>query len=105
METSAFQTFKLAVVGATGLSKDAIHVYVGLAVWLGVAALRRSIRSLLPLAVVLAVAVGAEAWDAFDDISTLGRWRIGASVHDVVNTLVWPTILMLLARFTKILER
>lgn len=105
METSAFQAFKLAVVTATGLSKDALHVYVGLIVWLASAAVvRRPVRSLLPLGVVLAVAVLGEAWDANGDIATLRHWRIGDSVHDVVNTVFWPTVLWLLARFTKTLE-
>jgi hypothetical protein len=106
MDTSVFQAFKLAVVTATGLSKGALHVYVGLIVWLAATAtLRRSVRSLLPLGVVLAVAIVGEAWDARDDIATLGHWRIGASAHDVVNTLFWPTVLVLVARFARPLER
>jgi hypothetical protein len=106
METSAFQAFKLAVMTATSLSKDALHVYFGLIVWLTSAvALRRSVRSSLPLGVVMAVAIIAEGWDASDDIATLGHWRLGASAHDLVNTLFWPTSLLLLARFTRILER
>ena len=106
METSAIQAFKLAVVSATGFSKDALHVYAGLIVWLATAAtLRRSARSLLPLGVVLTGAIVGEAWDARDDIATLGHWRSYASAHDIVNTLFWPTVLMLIARFTRILER
>jgi hypothetical protein len=106
METYAFQAFKLAVMTATGLSKDALHVYVGLIVWLAsTVALRRTARSLLPLGVVLAVAIVVEGWDASDDMATLGHWRPGASVHDIVNSLFWPTILFLLTRFTRILER
>jgi hypothetical protein len=103
METSAFQAFRLAVMTATSLSKDALHVYFGLIVWLTSAvALRRSVRSSLPLGVVMAVAIIAEGWDASDDIA---HWRLGASAHDLVNTLFWPTSLVLLARFTRILER
>jgi hypothetical protein len=106
METSAFQSFELAVMAATGLSKDALHVYVGLTVWLvTVATLRRSVGSLLPLGVVLAVAIVAEGRDVRDDIVTHGHWRIGASAHDVVNTMFWPTILRLLARVTRIAPR
>lgn len=37
MQTSAVQTLKLAIVELTGLSKDTLHVYVGLGVFLAVA--------------------------------------------------------------------
>jgi hypothetical protein len=103
---SVFQAFKLTLVDAAGLSKDALHVYAGLTVWLtSVVVLRRPIRTLLPLAVVLAVAILGEARDAADDIATLGHWRIAASAHDLVNTLFWPTIFVLLARCTGVLRR
>jgi hypothetical protein len=70
METSLVQQAKLAVVAAAGLSKDALHIYVGLAVFL----------------------VMAYVW----------RWR--ESVHDIWNTLFWPTVLwiMVLLRAIKV---
>lgn len=96
---------KLDIVAATGLSKDALHVYFGLIVWLLAAALwRRSITTLRPWLAVLIAAAVVEAFDAFDDWRSLGRWRMGASVHDIVNTLVWPTVLALLARYTRLLK-
>jgi hypothetical protein len=33
-DTSFVQAAKLAIIDFTGLSKDALHVYLGLAVWL-----------------------------------------------------------------------
>jgi hypothetical protein len=103
--TSAVQSVKLWAVGFTGLSKDALHVYLGIAVWLLAAAvLRRSITTLRPWLVVLIVALGIEAFDAFDDWVDLGRWRYRASLHDVLNTMFWPTALALLARFTRLLK-
>jgi hypothetical protein len=93
-DTSFVQSLKLDIVGLTGLSKDALHVYVGLGVWLLAAALfRRSITTLRPWLAVLVVALGIEAFDAFDDWVDLGRWRWRASLHDVVNTMFWPTVL------------
>jgi hypothetical protein len=53
---------------------------------------------------VLAIAMLAEALDARDDIADLGHWRIGASIHDIVNTMFWPTIICILARYTKVLK-
>ena len=103
--SSFVQALKLDIVGFTGLSKDALHIYVGLGVWLLAAALfRRSITVLRPWLAVLVVACVIEAFDAFDDWVQLGGWRYMASLHDVVNTLFWPTVLALLARFTRLLK-
>jgi hypothetical protein len=97
---SAFQEFKLVIVSATGLSKDALHIYVGLFVFLAVVSvLRRPIHSSGPWLSVLCVAFALEFMDMRDDLSSLGKWRWAASVHDIVNTMVWPTVLLLLSRF------
>jgi hypothetical protein len=101
METTTFQAFKLAVIQATQLSRDAIHVYVGLAVFLAAALLfRKPLRSWLPWFAVLIVAVIVEVVDLRDDLLTRGRLRWLASTHDIVNTLFWPSVLLLLARWT-----
>lgn len=102
METSAVQSLKLALVSATGLSKDALHVYAGLALFLIVViALRKPVRSWLPLAAVALAAVAAELLDMRDDVATFGYWRVGASAHDVGNTVFWPAVLFVLARRTR----
>ena len=99
METSTVQSAKLAIVEALDLSKDALHIYVGLSVFLlTVLVLRRSVRSLLPWLAVVVVACAGELLDAIDDTRSLGHWRWTASVHDIINTLFWPTALSLLAR-------
>lgn len=101
METSAFQSVKLALVSATGLSKDALHIYVGLALFFAVAlAWRKPVRTWLPWCSVLAAAVLGELLDARDDMVSFGRWRWWASAHDVANTLFWPTVLVILSRYT-----
>ena len=103
MTTSTVQTAKLAVVAATGLAKDALHIYVGLAVFLLVLALwpgpRRTWR---PLLIVLLVAVGGEFLDLRDDLASLGYWRWSASLHDVLNTAFWPAVLLGLMRWTSL---
>ena len=96
---TAVQEFKQAIVAGTGLSKDALHIYVGLTVLLLVAlALRRPLRSFVPWLAVLGVAALGELVDMRDDIATLGYWRWGASLHDIMNTIFWPTVVLLLAR-------
>ncbi len=99
MWTSAFQTMKVAIVSATDLSRDALHVHVGLAVMIGTALiLRKSLGSLLPWLAAAVAASAGEALDMWDDMASLGRWRWDAGLHDLVNTLFWPTILLLFAR-------
>jgi hypothetical protein len=65
---------------------------------------RRSITTLRPWLAVLVVACVIESFDAFDDWVQLGRWRYMASLHDIVNTMFWPTVLALLARYTRLLK-
>lgn len=102
MATSPVQAVKLAVVSALGLSRDALHVYVGLTVFLVVAiAVGKPSRIWISWLAVAAIAVFGETLDAIDDLRAIGRWRVDASVHDIVNTLFWPTALSLLWRFRR----
>ncbi len=67
-----FQDAKVAALALTGLPKDALHIYVGLAVFFAAALLsRRRVGKALPVVAVLAVALAGEAWDVVD------RWAIG----------------------------
>jgi uncharacterized membrane protein YqgA involved in biofilm formation len=103
MTSSTFQTVKLALVSVTGLSKDSLHVYVGLSVYLLVVlVVRKRFRSLLPWLAVLSVALLGEALDMKDDISSLGYWRWSASIHDIINTIFWPSVVVAMARYTKV---
>lgn len=93
------QSLKEAVVTLTGLSKDALHIHVGLTVFLLAALLlRRPLRSPVPWLAVLAVALAGETLDALDALRANGEWGLAAAVHDLANTLLWPTVLMLGAR-------
>jgi hypothetical protein len=104
--SSTIQTIKLFLVALTGLSKDALHVHVGLGTMLGAAMIfRREFRSYLPWLMVLVAAVCGEMLDMYDDlISSPGYWQWEMSVHDLVNTLFWPTVVLLVTR-SEILAR
>lgn len=98
--TSTAQATKLAIMHFTGLSKDALHVYVGLIVFLSVAVLlNKPLRFTIPWLSVLLVATLGEVVDRHDDMVMLGYWRITASIHDVVNTLFWPTVFLIMAKY------
>ena len=91
---------------ASNLSKDALHVYVGLAVMLLVVlVLKRSLGDWRPLAAVAFASIAGELWDVIDTFSHGGRPRWQANWKDIWNTMFWPTILFGLARFTKVLKR
>jgi hypothetical protein len=96
MEPTVTQAIKQAIVLTIGLSRDALHIYVGLAVLLIMAfVLRKKLSSLIPLSIVFFVAILGEIVDMRDDMLTIGYWRLNASIHDVVNTVFWPTVLTL----------
>lgn len=103
---SGFQSAKMWLVAQTGLPRDALHIYAGLFILLGFAALfRLSLRDWRPIVAVLAVTLAGEAWDLVDT-NRRGRALAWAnSWHDLWNTMLWPTILFLLARFTAVLRR
>lgn len=102
MDTTFVQSAKLAVVAATGLSKDALHVHVGLLVYLAVAVItRRPMRSVIPWLAVLLVALTGEIIDLRNELAVVGHWRWSASVHDLVNTMLWPTVLFVGLRFSR----
>ena len=103
---SSFQNTKQFFVELTDLSKDALHVYVGLGVMLLVVILfRKSLADWRPIAAVAVASVAGEIWDllvAFnhdEPISWNANWK------DVWNTIFWPTMLFVLARFSKVLKR
>ncbi|MCW3848199.1 hypothetical protein OF829_13210 [Sphingomonas sp. LB-2] len=99
------QQAKHWLIGAAGLEKDALHIYLALALLFGsVWLFRWPLRSWKPQALVFAVALIGEAWDLRDGMMTsvpLGQ-AIPWSVHDIWNTMFWPLAIMLMARFTTI---
>lgn len=99
MYLSSFQEFKIYIVEMTNLSRDALHIYAGLLVFLTVAFLHhRQLRSYYAILLTLLVAVGAELMDARDDLINYGHWRIDASLHDVINTCFWPFVIWVAAK-------
>jgi hypothetical protein len=102
---SVLQSAKLVLAEATSLGKDALHVYVGLAVMLGVViAFKKPLSDWRPILAVALASIAGELWDIIDTFSHGGRPRWSGNTKDIWNTLFWPTILFLLARFTRVLK-
>lgn len=96
---SDFQALKLHLVELLSMSRDALHIYVGMLVLVVGICLTR-VRGLewWALLVVAVVAVGLEVPDLRDDVRSLEGMQWSASFHDVANTLFWPAVLALLGR-------
>ena len=96
----------MALVQLLGLPKDALHIYVGLAVFLAAAALlRRPLGSWVPIAAVAAAALIGECWDIAETRAAGAPVHFGRNWHDLWNTCFWPATLFLLARYTRVLSR
>jgi len=90
---------KSAVAGFTGLERDALHIYAALLIHIASAALlRRTLASPWPWLIVLLCALGNEWLDMNRD-GVIEAWEKDASLHDLWNTMLAPTILALLVRF------
>ena len=102
---SPLQEAKWFLIGATGLSKDALHIYVGLGVLLGAALLGRwRIGDWRPLMAVVLVALAGELWDLVDNIRSGAPMQWRGHWKDILNTLFWPAVLTLLAH-TRLFRR
>ncbi len=91
---------KYWVEQSTGLHMDALHVHAGVLAQLLLAlVLRRSLASVWPWLLVLAAAVANEWWDLTYEIWPTRDEQWAESVRDTWNTMLLPTVLLILSRF------
>ena len=84
----------------SGLDMDSLHVHAGVLGQLGAAlVLRRPIRSVVPWLLVLAAALANEAYDFQYEIWPDRSAQLDGGIRDIWNTMLLPTVLLLLARF------
>lgn len=100
MESSVYQSYKSVILEILHLSKDAIHIHVGLIVFsLAVFLWRQGRLDYLSLLPVFIVAGAMEFLDLRDDFVSLGYMRWSASAHDLINTVLWPTIAVIACKW------
>jgi hypothetical protein len=93
------EPIKAAVAAWTGLERDALHTYFAFIIQLGAAAVfRRTLASPWPWLVVLAFALTNEWLDMFGD-NVVEEWEKAAALHDLWNTMLLPTVLLVVAKF------
>ena len=97
---SLFEARKLSVVEATGLDKDALHIYFGMTLFLFVRlAWRWRGGWFVAWLAVLAMACGGEWLDITVEAGANAIQPDPAHWHDIWNTMFWPTILLLVGRW------
>lgn len=108
-----FTTFKIDIIEVTGLAKDALHIYVGVGVYLLCLLVllpiikKQGIKSFIALIVVTGIALLGEYLDNRHIIRPRGLFALGmvdikASIHDLINTCLIPYVLYGLNKWTKI---
>jgi hypothetical protein len=81
--------------------KDALHIYFAVAIQVAVAAWdRRSLGDARPWLAVLGMEVINEVLDlARGGEHEVMAWQVVSAAHDFVNTMIMPTVLLLLVRY------
>jgi hypothetical protein len=103
---SEFQHAKMWLVENLHLAKDALHIYVALLVFFGACLLFRwKASQWKPWLCVLGAALAGEAWDLGDAFRNGDVLDFGASLKDLWNTLLVPTGIMALARYSPVFGR
>ena len=94
---------KLQIVHGTGLAKDALHIYVGLTLFILFALTRqRRFASRLAWLLVMLITLTGEIVDYAVELRTGVGVDAGAHWHDLWNTMMWPSLLFLLAHFVRL---
>lgn len=101
--TSFYQSLKIEIVNLLDMSKDAIHLHIGMFIFLAsILILRRQRVSIIYLIPVFIVASIMEILDLSDDFRSLGHFNWANSLHDIINTCFWPVLIFLLLKYKKI---
>ncbi len=95
-----FQDFKLYLVEGADLARDALHIHIGLAIFVLARLLWRWRGGwFFAWTLALAVTLGGEWLDSLNEdpanaaITEPEHWR------DIWNTMLWPTILLFIGRW------
>jgi hypothetical protein len=92
--TAAYQGFKLILLEATGLARDALHIHLGLGAFCATRLLWRGRRGwLVAWLVTLVFALTGELFDWRGEAMRGVTVPLPSHWHDIWNTMVWPSIL------------
>ena len=89
--------YKVRLIEFVGLTNDAMHIHGSILIlFVSAIILRRRPDSIFCWLIVLV----AELFNEFADLKGLapGEASIEAGIHDLYNTMFWPTIILILGR-------
>ena len=99
-------SFKTELSDLIHLSKDALHIHLGLGLFfLAVILLRKSPASLGPWLCVLGFEFVNEAMDMLHWYHGAWQFSLLGGLKDIANTMLWPTAILLGLRFTRVFDR
>lgn len=88
---TAYAEFKLSLGKDFGFGEDLLQVHAGLLIFfVGALLFKRRMRSRVPIILVYLFAIGNEVIDVFSPGSARDIWE---PPLDVLNTVLWPTLL------------
>jgi hypothetical protein len=90
--------YKLRLVDFVGLTNDAMHIHGSILIlFVSAIVLRRRPDSIWCWLIVLF----AELFNEYADLHGMapGEATIDAAMHDLYNTMFWPTVILVLGRF------
>lgn len=97
---SLFEARKVSAIEATGLDKDALHIYFGMTLFLAIRLAWRGRGGWVAAWIaVLVMACGGEWLDLTAEYSRSTIQPDAAHWHDIWNTMFWPTVLLFVGRW------
>jgi len=85
---------KILLTDLLHLSRDALHIHVGLGIYvIAILALSRGPASAIPWLIVLGFELINELLDLYHEVD------ISGAIVDVLNTMLWPTIALAVAKY------
>ena len=98
-----FTDFKILIEHYVGLERDALHIHAAILLYLvAMFAFRATRRSRIPWLFVLGVELANEANDLWQQAAIGEPPRWSESLKDVWNTMLWPTVLLFIGRYTSL---
>jgi hypothetical protein len=82
------------LANTTGLDHATLHVHIGMLIWVAGVAVAGDVGAGWPLVVVVVAELVNEVFDRV----RVGSWRIADTSQDIVNSVLWPVVLFVLAR-------
>lgn len=77
-----------------GLDHATLHVHVGMVIWVACVCIARDVGAVWPLVAVVVAELANEVLDRL----RAGSWRVADTLADIVNSVLWPSVLFALAR-------